>query len=58
MIRNTRQDDVTGDGEKTLCGRAGNVSGDGWEGLWMPQPTHMEHVDRTLWLGGTCAALK
>lgn len=29
-----RQDNITGDGEKTRRGRAGDVS-EGWEGLWM-----------------------
>lgn len=57
-IQNTRQDNVTGDGEKTPRSRAGDVSGDGWEGLWRPQPGHVEHADGTLLLGGTRTALK
>lgn len=54
---NMRQDNVTGNREKIACGSAGDVSGHAWEGLWMPQPGHVEHVDGAFVLGSTCPAL-
>lgn len=54
---NMRQDNVTGNSEKIACGSMGDVSGHAWEGLWMPQPEHVEHVDGTLMLGMTCPTL-